>query len=88
MRQLELWKDGSRFRNVVAYVESRGADGCIRDDLDRDRVCPIQSVCGIVLELLRARVFVYTGERRLTRLEKPARVFVANKFTKRMRGQK
>ena len=83
MTQLHLWADGPRFVNVVRYVESCGAAGCIRDDLDRERICPIQSACGIVLELVRAGVFLYTGERRLTRLDRPAQVFAAKQFAKR-----
>ena len=82
LRQMDLWVDGRRFRNVVRYVEDCGPKGTIRDDLDRDRIAPIQTVCGIIQQLLFAGTIRYTGEIRMTRLGRPARVFVAKQFAK------
>ncbi len=75
MRQLHFWKDGPRFFNVVQFVASCGSQGCIRDDLDRERVCPIQSACSPVLECLRAGVFEYTGNDGLHGLAGPPECF-------------
>jgi hypothetical protein len=88
MRQLEFWKDGPRFANVFNHLKSIGPQGCTRDDLDRDGICPIQSACGVVLQCIRAGVFEYTGERRLTRLGQPARVFRIAERKNRKRGKR
>jgi len=82
LRQRDLWLDGSRWRNIVEFLEHSGPNGATLDELDRARVCPIQSACGLVLQLRRSGRFIHTGETRLTRLGRPARVFVLRKFAK------
>jgi len=74
MRQLHLWADGPRCIAIVQHVKKCGPDGATRDEIASDGIVPLQSACGPVLELIRARVFIELGWRP-TRLGKPARVF-------------
>jgi hypothetical protein len=74
-RQLHLWADGPRNVAIVSHVKSKGLEGATRDELAKDGICPLQSACGVVLELIRSRVFIEQGYRP-TRLGKPARVFI------------
>ena len=87
MRQLHLWADGPRNVAIVSHVKKCGTDGCTRDELARDGICPLQSACGPVLELIRANVFIEIGFRP-TRLGKPARVFAHKDVLPKPKGGK
>ena len=87
-RQLGLWSDGPRFQSVVRFVEERGVYGCTRDELAANGIVPLQTACPVVLDLVRARTFLYCGRTRETRLGRPAKVFVAKQFAKPIKKNK
>ncbi len=60
---------------VLSALRQRGADGMTRDELAA--VAPLQTVCPVVLDLIRAGQVQETSRTRLTRAGKPAKVLVA-----------
>lgn len=69
-------RQGTRQAQILEVVRQRGRRGATRDELAVETGVPLQSLCGLVRQLLDRGSLLETAETRPTRTGKPAAILV------------